>query len=161
MFIETSPAFSSKPGSDANDKAVSAGVLSKIDTKKFATAEIIKLIWKMYDQSDDTLDGLSEYVVYKRGLTTMKTKGEIEKADCEGDKCGDGLRICSEMPEGKPFSEPGDSGSVVFVDIDNLLVPLGLHYMGDSTHKHSFCIPLWKIFRDFCRAKLKKDQYSI
>jgi hypothetical protein len=117
---------------------------------KFCNGNLIIDAWNYYR---GTGVFLRDMIVYKRGIATGITQGQIKDIKRNGI-----IVIQSKADLGKEinidnyrFSMPGDRGSLVFLKEDDMLVPFALHYSADVDSDCSYCIPLWYIFLDFCR----------
>eukprot|EP00597_Dinobryon_sp_UTEXLB2267_P002156 CAMPEP_0170062294 /NCGR_PEP_ID=MMETSP0019_2-20121128/3570_1 /TAXON_ID=98059 /ORGANISM="Dinobryon sp., Strain UTEXLB2267" /LENGTH=237 /DNA_ID=CAMNT_0010268397 /DNA_START=1044 /DNA_END=1757 /DNA_ORIENTATION=+ len=83
--------------------------------------------------------------VYKRGITTSFTEGIITNFD------NSKKAFVVQGVNGIPFSDSGDSGSLVFIlnEDTQQLIPFGLVYSGDGDH--SYVLSLWRTLRNFCK----------
>jgi len=79
--------------------------------------------------------------VVKRGISTNETRGTLLKSE--------NSNVIQILGESKPYSQGGDSGALVCMEIDELeLVPIGIHFQGDGLTAGA--IPLWDILYNFC-----------
>lgn len=90
----------------------------------------------------ESFDKYKNYTVYKKGIATQVTIGTINRIANDG--C-----IVIHGKDNKRFSADGDSGSLVFVLEDDVLVPIGMIFAGDGVGC-SFAIPLKTIFERIC-----------
>ena len=113
-----------------------------LNGKRFGRLNDAKSFWR---------SGYANYegnTVHKRGIATQETEGIL--ADDSIDTQGHSLVIENNKRRScKCFAIPGDSGAIVFLEEDDLLYPIGLHYSSDSTDVH-FTIPLQSILQDYC-----------
>lgn len=105
-----------------------------LNGKRFGSLTDAKMAWECASGGS---------TVHKRGIATHETEG-ILAASTESQ--GQSLVIEN---KGCSFAGPGDSGAITFLEVDDLLYPIGLHYSSDSTGSH-FSIPLRSILRDYC-----------
>ena len=123
-----------------------------IEELKFANLDIWFEIWPNISDL-----AFKKCTVYKRGFTTGQTVGTM--FTFPNIRTGLYQVVANEF---ESFSEKGDSGAVVFVLIPTgyseagKLFPIGLHVSGENADqfnnkKVSNFIPLYEVFKDFCK----------
>lgn len=68
----------------------------------------------------------------------------------QGISLEDGSLISESARSPTEFTEPGDSGSLIVLHLeeDGVLVPVGVHFASDDAG-NSFSVPLWNVFSHF------------
>jgi hypothetical protein len=120
-------------------------VVDNLTNTQFARADWLLEVWaELIADSAAFVD----CKVYKRGIVTGETCGLFK-----------GLTLLQtievEVPHNAPaWSKGGDSGALVFMEFDNCLYPIGIHFQG-SAGRIGNAIPLWIIFADLCAKNLE------
>jgi hypothetical protein len=90
--------------------------------------------------------------IHKRGIATHETIGKFRGICIDGS-----IQVQGIEPE--IYSAPGDSGALIFLNIDGELYPFGIHFASDDSG-FSYAIPIYKILDDIL-SKQKYDKISI